>query len=70
MKVDVEYSREEVDSIILKRHIVDFGAAPKGEEWVCSGSYGERKVKNCPIAQEAEKEEDPPSDPPPPDAPF
>jgi len=52
MKIEIEYTREDVNQIILAEHVKSFGPLPAGEEWVVTGSYGERKVTNRSIKED------------------
>ena len=54
MNIKVEYSRDEVDRIILERHEKTFGPPPAGEQWSCHGGYGDRTVENVSIPEPAE----------------
>jgi hypothetical protein len=54
MKIKVEYNRNEVEEIVLARHVNIFGEPPEGDEWLVFQSYGEMKIENCPIKDSAD----------------
>jgi len=58
MNIKVEYYRDEVEAIILEHHKRVFGQPPDGEEWHCSGGYGEFTIRNILLPKNnVEKEE-------------
>lgn len=55
MNITVEYTRDDIEKMVLERHAGFFGRAPVGEKWKCINmSYGEIRVENCPDNEEAD----------------
>lgn len=46
MNIKVEYSKEEVDRIVLEHHAKTFDFPPAGYEWGIRESCGDRTVEN------------------------
>ncbi len=56
MHIRVNYTRGEVEQIILEYHTKLLGLPPKGEQWVYSYSgYGDQIVENKPLPPKDEE---------------
>ena len=53
MDIKVEYSKREVENLVLEAHSKKFYSAPKGEHWVANESFGTWTVQN--VEDENEK---------------